>query len=82
LKVQSSKVQGSKAQESRAKKSRVCRSGINIHFELIEMRGQGAFSVMPAKAGIQTSSYRIFWISAFAGMTVYNAISFPTAHTN
>ena len=34
---------------------------------------------MPSKAGIQSTRYRIFWIPAFAGMTVYIAINFMAA---
>jgi hypothetical protein len=34
---------------------------------------------MPAKAGIQFPRYRIFWIPAFAGMTVCIAENSPTA---
>jgi hypothetical protein len=32
---------------------------------------------MSAKAVIQSTRYRIFWISAFAGMTVYIAVKNP-----
>jgi len=32
---------------------------------------------MPAKAGIQSARYLIFWIPAFAGMTFYRAIHQP-----
>jgi hypothetical protein len=38
------------------------------------------FLVMLAKAGIQSTQNRIFWIPAFAGMTVYIAINSPIAH--
>jgi hypothetical protein len=34
---------------------------------------------MPAKAGIQFTRYRIFWIPAFAGMTVCIAENSPSA---
>jgi len=37
---------------------------------------------MPAKAGNQSTRYRIFWIPAFAGMTVYLAIKPPNAKIN
>jgi hypothetical protein len=37
---------------------------------------------MPAKAGIQSTRYRISWIPAFAGMTAYIAINFPTIQLN
>jgi hypothetical protein len=43
------------------------------------MRGWGVFFVMPAKAGIQFTRYPIFWIPAFAGMTVCIAENSPTA---
>jgi hypothetical protein len=34
---------------------------------------------MPAKAGIQSAWHQIFWIPAFAGMTVTDRINSPTA---
>ena len=37
------------------------------------LEAQGFFSVMPAKAGIQSAQNRIFWIPAFAGMTVHSS---------
>jgi fructose-1,6-bisphosphatase len=46
------------------------------------MRGRGVLFVMPVKADIQFTRYRIFWIPAFAGMTVCIAENFPTAQIN
>ena len=43
------------------------------------MRGRGVLFVMPAKAGIQYTRYLIFWIPAFAGMTVCIAENSRTA---
>ena len=44
--------------------------------QLIEWRG--AFLVMLAKVGIQVDRIILFWIPAFAGMTVYFADNAPT----
>jgi hypothetical protein len=44
------------------------------------LRDQGVLFVMPAKAGIQFTRYRIFWIPAFAGMTVCISENSPTAY--
>ena len=54
-----------------------CRSKV---FYLLMYRGN--VLVMLAKAGIQSTQNRIFWIPAFAGMTVYIAINSPTAQLN
>jgi hypothetical protein len=43
------------------------------------MREVVRFSVMPAKAGISSNRSQIFWIHAFAGMTLYIAMKLPTA---
>jgi hypothetical protein len=43
------------------------------------LRGRGVLFVMPAKVGIQFTRYRLFWIPAFAGMTVCIAENSPTA---
>jgi hypothetical protein len=43
------------------------------------MRGRGVLFVMPAEAGIHSTRYVIFWIPAFAGMTVCFAENSPTA---
>jgi hypothetical protein len=45
----------------------------------IYLRGRGVFPVMPAKAGIQSAWHQIFWIPAFAAMTVTDRINSPTA---
>jgi four helix bundle protein len=52
----------------------------NLH-DRIEI-GRGVLFVMPAKAGIQFAVHRIFWIPAFAGMTVCSSENSPTAQLN
>jgi hypothetical protein len=42
-------------------------------------RGQQVHLVMPAQAGIQSTQHRIFWVPAFAGMTVSPTVYSPTA---
>jgi four helix bundle protein len=50
--------------------------------ETLDHLGRGVLFVMPAKAGIQFAVHRIFWIPAFAGMTVCSSENSPTAQLN
>jgi hypothetical protein len=46
------------------------------------MSSRGVSPVMPAQAGIQVDRRIVFWIPAFAGMTIFCLENSPTPELN